>query len=409
MKTFNTQPTALTRRESLIALLGTIAGLTACGGGDDSGVTGGGGIGGTGSFSVGPISGFGSVIVNGVRYDDTRASITSDDGSVFPRSSLSLGMLVAVQGSTPSNGLSTATSIVVSGELQGPISGTPNSSNKTFVVLGQTVEVRGNTFFSASLRNGFASLSAGTVVEVHGLADPANNRLLATYIEQKNAPSEYKIQGFISNLDENAKTFTIGSIRLNYGSANDIRVPPANNALVRVRMLAANPAPATWTVTRIRKPEDALADQNEVEFTGLITAFTSLSSFSVNNTPVDARSATFPEGTAGIILGARVEVKGSVSGGVLRATRVKPQDDDALEFELHGTVSNLSTHSGGGAFTLTSASGFTVQVVWANGITFLGGTAAGLTSGRRIEAKGLLADASSSSSRVTASRISFEN
>lgn len=408
MTSFDTQPTALTRRESLIALLGTMAGLTACGGGDgDAG--GGGGIGGTGAFSVGPISGFGSVIVNGVRYDDTRASITSDDGAVFPRSSLSLGMWVAVQGSTPSNGLSTATSIVVSGELQGPISGTPNSSNKTFVVLGQTVEVTGNTFFSASLRNGFASLAADAVVEVHGLADPVNNRLTATFIEQKNAPSEYKIQGVIRNLDDNAKTFSIGSIRLNYGSASDIRVPPANNALVRVRMQATNPAPATWTVTRIRKPEDALADQNEVGFAGLITAFTSLSSFSVNNTPVDTRSAAFPEGTAGIILGARVEVKGSVSGGVLQATRVKPQDDDALEFELHGTVSSPSTNSGGGAFTLTSASGFNVQVVWANGITFLGGTAAGLTNARQIEVKGLLADASSTNSRVTASRISFEN
>ena len=62
-------------RSCTLALTTAIAlGLSACGGGGDvAGV----GQGGTGAFSVGPITGLGSIIVNGIRYDDSRASISA--------------------------------------------------------------------------------------------------------------------------------------------------------------------------------------------------------------------------------------------------------------------------------------------------------------------------------------------
>ena len=48
--------------------------LTGCGGGVESG-----GTGATpASFASGPITGFGSVIVNGVRFDDSKAVVTDD-------------------------------------------------------------------------------------------------------------------------------------------------------------------------------------------------------------------------------------------------------------------------------------------------------------------------------------------
>ena len=43
-------------------------------------------------YAAGPITGFGSVIVNGVRFDDTSASITDDDGKTMAESQLRLGM-----------------------------------------------------------------------------------------------------------------------------------------------------------------------------------------------------------------------------------------------------------------------------------------------------------------------------
>ncbi|RPH67003.1 MAG: hypothetical protein EHM83_02620, partial [Burkholderiales bacterium] len=74
-----------------------------CGGGDLAGV----GSGGTGnrlaSVSYGSIAGFGSIIVNGVRYDDRAATVSSDDGTT--RGALGLGMVVEVRGDIESTGL----------------------------------------------------------------------------------------------------------------------------------------------------------------------------------------------------------------------------------------------------------------------------------------------------------------
>jgi hypothetical protein len=63
--------------------------LAACGGG---GV----GTGGTGSFASGPITGFGSIIVNDVHYDESQARVEADDGSTRNPDDLRLGMVVEV-------------------------------------------------------------------------------------------------------------------------------------------------------------------------------------------------------------------------------------------------------------------------------------------------------------------------
>ncbi|MGH8848650.1 MAG: DUF5666 domain-containing protein, partial [Polaromonas sp.] len=175
----------ITRREGLLTLLGGAMALAGCGGGGSGGVATVGG-GGTGSFSVGPITGFGSIIVNGIRFDDSAASILDDDGADM-RGKLKLGMLATVKGSPVSGTSATATSVVVGSELKGRIEGTLNSVQKTFVVLGQTVQVTGSTVFDESLPKGFGSLATDTIVEVHGILDPAANTLQATFIEKENA------------------------------------------------------------------------------------------------------------------------------------------------------------------------------------------------------------------------------
>ena len=414
----NTQtPTlaGLNRRQTLLALLGA-AGLSACGGGGSDGVASGGsggvasvGGGGTGSFAVGPITGLGSIIVNGVRYDDSSASISNDDSS-FRREDLRLGMVVAVQGSPAVNGQSTATRIVLGAELVGPIT---SKTADGFEVLGQTVSVTANTFYDPSISGGLAGLTVGQAVEVHGIADPATNSIKATYVERKSSPSEYRIQGRITAHDATAKTFSIGSLQLDYSATatSDVRVTPAVGTLVRVRLGTTAAGSGAYPVTRIRKPEDSFSGfSGEVEFKGTITAFTSPTRFSVNDLPVDASSATFPKGTGGVVAGAFVEIKGSLVNGVVVATRVQTDDDGApgtvgTEFELHGLISAATTSGSGGSFTLTSSGGVAVTVDWSSGIEFRKGTAANLVNGRHVEVKGTLG----AGSAVTATRISFED
>lgn len=396
----------ITRREGLLSMLGGAMALAGCGGG------GGGGLasvtsGGTGSFSSGPITGFGSIILNsnGVRIDDSTATITDDDGNNL-RGQLKLGMLATVQGSAVTGSTATATSIVISGELQGRIQGTPNTTNRTFVVLGQTVQVTGSTIFDVSLANGFSSLASDTIVEVHGVLDPAANSLAATFIERKASPQLFKIQGVVSNHDATARKFNIGATRIDYSAATDVRITPVNGALVRVRLTAVLPplaAPAEWLATRIRPSENVNQDRDEAEIEGSITAFTSAAQFSVNGVAVTTSSSTrFDDGTAGLAVGARVEVRGRISGGVLIADRVKIEDANDvnnLEFELHGAVS---------AVTATTFEVRGIRVNYTSATPLRNGSLANLVNGALVEVRGTALNPVNASTSINATRISFK-
>ena len=424
----SSNPFGVNRRVGLLSILGSAITLAGCGGGGsggvgvapgsaDPGVAAGVSSGGTGAVAVaaGSITGFGSIIINsnGVRIDDSLSSVRDDDGNDL-RGKLKLGMLVTVKGATLSGVGASASSILVGGELVGRVAGAPNTSAKTFIVLGQTVTVTGSTVFDLSLPNGFASLANDTVVEVHGFYNPVTNGVAATYIERKNNPSLFRIEGLVSNADLVAKKFSIGSTLINYSGASDVRVTPVNGALIRVRLNAVLPptaVPLEWTATRVRAPEslgDSVINGNsqsqsiEAEIEGSITAFTSATRFTVNGTVVDATTAAFPKGSAGLAVGARVEVRGRLSAGVLVAQQVKIEDESKLEdreFELNGTVSNVTAST----FEVRG-----VKVNYSASTEFRKGTVASLVTGAKVEVKGVASSSASSSTGLNATRISFE-
>ena len=359
-----------------------------------------------GAIAVVQITGFGSIILNGngVRIDDSSARISDDDDNDM-RGKLKIGMQVEVVTSTSAAGVVLAQSISTRGDLQGRIEGAPDATSKTFVVLGQTVKVSATTVFDNSLPNGFASLAADTIVEVHGTLNTQTNTVTARFIEKKSSPSAFKIQGVVANHDATAKTLKIGSILIGYAGAMDVRVTPSDGALVRVRLVAVLPPaalPAQWEATRIRRAENVGEDRREYEIEGAITAFTSQSVFSVNGVPVDASAATFTRGApAGLKLGAQVEVKGKLTNGTLVAVLVKMDDDanDEREIELHGSVSNVTATR----FTLR---GLTVE--YGPSVEFRKGTLANLVNGAQVEVKGVRSDSANAATVVTATRISFE-
>lgn len=113
------------RRTLLLGMVGSVVQLSGCGGGgsDVAGLS----SGGTGSFTSGTISGLGSIIVNGIRYDDTNANKISRDDDTSFSGDLRVGMVVSIQGSpvvaaTTANGTATATAYRIScgSEWEGP-------------------------------------------------------------------------------------------------------------------------------------------------------------------------------------------------------------------------------------------------------------------------------------------------
>jgi Domain of unknown function (DUF5666) len=397
----------LSRRPALgfLKLLCAAALLTGCGGGDSGSPDN------RSAFATGPITGFGSIIVNGIRFDDSSASISDDDGNSRRGDDLRLGMMAEVE----SSGITTddsgshgkARSIRVGSEIVGPVLSVAADA-KSLVVLGQTVLIAATTLFDDSLRGGLAGLVAGTsAVEVHGLLDAATGAYTATRIELKSNPQFYKLRGVVSNIDKTAHTFRIGSGTETISYDTIVATVPAaldNGMMVRVKLQTTQVA-GKWVATSVKSGVRKLDDHDEAEIEGTITAstFEVDKKFSVNGIPVDATNASFQKGTAGIVLGARVEVHGMAVNGVIIASRVNVEDDndrDRDEFEVHGVISAFDANAK--TFVLR---GVTVSFAGTN-IEYRKGTAAQLANGVKVEVKGVR---SSDGMSLTATRISFED
>src|SRR5262245_30452572 len=113
------------------------------------------------AFTQGTITGFGSVIVNGVRFDDSTAQITDDDDQPHNKGDLKLGMNVDVDSSGVDRGSNSgkANRIRFGAAIVGPVSAIgAGTTPKTLTVLDQIVDIGDKTVFDDSLANGFDSI-----------------------------------------------------------------------------------------------------------------------------------------------------------------------------------------------------------------------------------------------------------
>jgi Domain of unknown function (DUF5666) len=437
MKVFNPSR----RVHAIVASLITALTIAACGGGGGgndttTAPTGTNNVS-TDGVSQGTISGFGSIIVNGVRYDDSKSTVNDDDDDDSPgrsKDELRLGMVVTVTGSS-GTATGTATAINFGSELKGPVqtlsapaatsstaptsSTTPTTSTtpatpttaavQTLTILGQQVEINSRTVFdSLTLPGGYADIRVGNVLEIHGLLNPATNKLVATYIQRENNANKYKLTGNISSSNAASKSFKIGSETIQYANieAKRLRATIVDGATVRVTLATTPVATSTWSAIRIVQNKRMLGNIGRLEFEGVITAFTSTTAFSIGNLQVDASGAQFPRGITGLALGARVEVKGVMTNGVLVASKVKVEkgenpsaEDNDNQIELHGALSGLNAASK--TFTLRG-----LQVSYAGNVVYKDGSASNLANGVKVEVKAALA---TTGSTLQALRIKFED
>ena len=347
-----------TRRAALLGMAGAIAEIAACGGGgtDVAGLS----SGGTGSFTSGTISGFGSIIVNGIRYNNDTASVLSNDDSVSSGQSLQLGMVVNIEGSavTPAataTGLPTATAyrITYGSEWVGPISQkiipSATSGETAFEILGHKVDVLSTTIFDGTAKN-YAELNNGQYAEIYGYVDPANGRIQASRIEVSSSqPATYKLTGALTQINAASKTAYLGTTAINWTNAAVLPTGVFNGDFVRV-VLNSSASGDVWTASSIKplnSPLTRLSTDHdyEAEIHGSITAYQSNASFVVNGIPVNASGAQISEALG---VGSLVEIEGSIRSGQLVATKVAVKTAsqvEAQEFEFYGLVSSVTAQT----------------------------------------------------------------
>jgi len=340
-----------TRRTALFGMVGAIAEIAGCGGGG----TGVAGLssGGTGSFTSGTITGFGSIIVNGIRYNNDTATVLTSDDSVSSNPALQLGMVVNIEGSavttaSSTTGLPTATAyrITYGSEWIGPVS---NRAATTFQILDHTVDVLATTLFGGVVQQ-LSELRDTHFVEVYGYVDQVDGHIQASRIDVSTVqPSAYKLSGAITQINQVSGTANLGQTAISWSLPAVLPSGLSSGDFVRV-VLDPSPVGAVWTATRIQLVSSPLsrlsADHDyEAEIHGSITAYQSSANFVVNGIPVNASAAQI---TGTLAVGVQVEVEGSIRSGQLVATKVAiktASQVETQEFEFYGVISNVTAQT----------------------------------------------------------------
>jgi len=289
--------------------------------------------------AVGPITGFGSVIVNGVTFGTANAIVTMDDEPAI-ESSLRLGMIVSVGGAIDATtGEARASEISFVDDVEGPVLSMDRVAG-SFVVLGRTVFVDELTVFEDAA---FDDIEVGHVVKVSGLWR-YEQQIQATFVRRVAfrfvAGMTMQVKGEITDLDIGQQQFRIGTQWCNYSAAmmelggadlaNGMYVQVTSTAMFQKNQMMANEVRA-----RERNRDRNLLCDGEClyELTGYVTAFESIEDFEVDGQAVMATQDTiYVNGTADTLaLDVKVSIDGTVNdAGVLVA--------DGIVFHLPSLV-----------------------------------------------------------------------
>jgi len=277
----------------------------------------------TSVVSHGTITGFGSVIIDGVRYDTSRAAFSVDGASGRSQDDLSVGQRVTVRGSISDDGSRSAGEVEYEAELHGIVSSVDVAAG-SFVALGQTIVTDASTIFSGIAD--LSGLAASDYVEVSGNRS-ADGSILATYVEKESARSELEVKGSVSALDTVQKTFSIGSQAVDYSTAT---VPAsftlANGSFVEVKGALSG---GVLVATRVSREDDLRSDDRGdlAEVEGVVRELASdSSSFLIGPTRVTVSASTiYEDGTAATLVdGVKLEAKGIVQAdGSLAASKIE--------------------------------------------------------------------------------------
>lgn len=313
-----------------VLALGPILAVTACGPTVD--LTFLGDAGNAAGTGVGPVSGFGSVIVNGIRYDDAGIDNTTFlDDHGRNKSDLAAGMMVKVTatGIDDVSGTGTATRIEVLRHVDGPLddNGVTLAANR-LEVMGQTVVIDTTTAFDNVAAGDLADLAAvdnlaragkRPELEIHGFADGAGT-IHATYIRMwsDNAVPgrEVQVRGKVANFSPTLEVFILGNVAVEIsplpaGMANGLFVEAkgtfrdSDGTLLATEVTIEDPASGQAAGDQVRAEgyvNRTVADGSQFELIG--PDGLQLINWS-------AGTAAFKDGTAADLLaGVRVVVEG---------------------------------------------------------------------------------------------------
>lgn len=350
--------TALTR--TALAVTVSAALLAACGGG--AGPT----VGDTNTSSpiradpagtpvaLGVVTGFGSVYIDGERYDDAAAetAVEDADGRRQP-ALLKLGQRVRAL----HDGQAKASRVLVDAAVVGAVTAVDGAA-RTLTVAAQVV--RANADAAAGpvthFGGGYSALTdvkAGDDVEVHGspVFDPATQRYVvqATRIEKLDSRSHYRVSGSVSALGGDSFKINGLTVAYNAGVVKPTGAALADGGAVIVFGTQFVGGTLTATAVRVLKAEAVVPPaKTQVALGGFVSARDAAAgTLVVDGQTVRLGSVAPTPAGASLVVGSYVKLAGVMAAdGVVDAQRLNVRtvaaDDELAKVRLAGEVTDLA-------------------------------------------------------------------
>ena len=302
------------------------------------------GITGTG-IVVGTISGFGSIIVNGVHYNIDNADIDAN-GTIFSNLSreqqqqvLAVGMVVRLKTTDNGDGTGDAESVVYDAAIKGPILADPipltDPNLKQITVLGQTVEISAlSTEFEAT---SFDIIKLNDVVEISGFVDQ-NGMIKATLVKKEadfmpGEDVEVELHGFIAALDIAAGSFTLDNLSIQFDDNTELKDGLQLADGLQVEVKGVYQGGSSLLAEKIEAGDSEKKEienaSGEVKLQGLVANLDSAAfTFELNGVTVDYSQVEVGT-TAGLANDVEVEVRGEIANNVLLISKLEIDSEDS--------------------------------------------------------------------------------
>lgn len=369
----------------------SIAALASCGAGDLLVAIPGVGTGGTGSVA-GTLTGLGSVIVDGVRYDDSQATLVQQTDLVQNEALVPSAFQVGQYVEVALDAKGAATQVLLNAQIVGPV-GAVLPAQQSLQVWGQNVVINLDAAQGPlTVFSGYASLSdvaVQDVVRVYGtlLPDPddaSKERLRATRIERvADAPALARLTGTLRT--GGVSGWRLGALPVQLAQSQWI--PSSQKPQAGLVVTAVGPWPtgaaatgSGWSVSAVR----ALAASGEQGGTQRISGAARVLGaglLQVQGVTVDASAPALAAALRQVGDGAYLSLSGQLdsASGRLVASALDVAPSAARTVELYGAVESWLN---AGSFLVRG------MQIDARSARFSGGSAADLANGRYVEVSG---------------------
>lgn len=304
-------------------------------------------------LAYGRITEFGSVWVNGVRYDIGGADFTIN-GEPGSEADLKIGDVVLVHGRRDSaTSRMVADSLALDDLLLAPVDSI-DAQTGTITALGQTVTIIEDTVFDGSIPQGIMGLATGDVISVSGFRNVARAIVATNIARPAAATTIFKTIGAVTALSTDAPRFNVNALEIDYSAVADTAIASlALGDIVEVRGSLRNPIELEATNVEIRGYVAAALPGQHSDVEGFLTHLDSRTPehFELAGLPVITASDTVIEGTP--TLGDPLRVDGVIDpNGMLLAQHVSSPRSISGIHTVTGRV--YETYSGPVANTTVS-------------------------------------------------------